>query len=203
MTLKLGATAPCTGGACGTGCRGHAVGVMAQVCFWLFCNAKPRVATAAYGTGFVTGAPPASICLLFCPCRWVQNLQNFKWSEEEVNSKLDRGGRGWGWWVGGCACSGLMSSVSHLSELKCCWIPPHCRFTYLTHAPPLPALPALLPCLTCSDGGCLPGHLGAAHRRWHPPAHRRLCKGAAARHARPCPPRLRLTCLRLGFLLAG
>ena len=23
---------------------------------------------------------------------WVQNLQNFKWSEEEVNLKLDKGG---------------------------------------------------------------------------------------------------------------
>jgi glutamate dehydrogenase (NAD(P)+) len=23
---------------------------------------------------------------------WVQNLQNYRWSEEEVNSKLDRGG---------------------------------------------------------------------------------------------------------------
>lgn len=27
---------------------------------------------------------------------WVQNLQNFKWSEEEVNSKLDKGEAGSG-----------------------------------------------------------------------------------------------------------
>ena len=33
---------------------------------------------------------------------WVQNLQNYRWSEEEVNSKLDRGG--WGGCITADAC---------------------------------------------------------------------------------------------------
>ena len=45
---------------------------------------------------------------------WVQNLQNFKWSEEEVNSKLDRGEGGWGGgtgcWLGARARAGMAAA---------------------------------------------------------------------------------------------
>ena len=43
------------------------------------------------------GAEPAAptlkplLPLWPAPAEWVQNLQNFKWSEEEVNDKLDTG----------------------------------------------------------------------------------------------------------------
>jgi hypothetical protein len=45
---------------------------------------------------------------------WVQNLQNFKWDEDDVNRKLDRkmtGGPGfWGWKGGFSDCGGFSSA---------------------------------------------------------------------------------------------
>ena len=95
--------------------------------------------------GFVTHVPWAPCAPASCSRRWVQNLQNFKWSEEEVNSKLDRGGCEGG--AGGWEDAGMAGVDGGSVELKGCYIPCTTVGSPLTHTPRLPVLPASLPCL--------------------------------------------------------
>ena len=102
---------------------------------------------------------------------WVQNLQNFKWTESEVNGKLDfamtESFR--------CVFLYLAVPVSHAHTCATCTLP------Y-----PLVSLPrALAPQRQ--------GHLGDLRRQEAPAPDGRLCARAPARHQGPRPQRVRVT----------